>query len=261
MHPGVTHMLALGSSASVRACPRPAAAQPVGEVVMKAERMLVYWGLISKNGRGPYLAGLELDGGTGTSTQLVELDIEGRTALTASGRSYRLQGEPDPAYALAVAKSVWGQYFDLEGSAIEALSPAAAKAMIVWQRNEPLAPAEKAAFAKRHGLPLELEEIAPWDSGAAWENIPDPEDGEDDDLGPVGVVPEVKASLILSIKDSMRQKRLSLSEAACIAGIKPQRLRAIMEQRRVLGVNAEALDRILQAIADWKPEPPVRNDF
>ena len=83
---------------------------------MKSERILISWGLVSENGRGPYLAGLELDGPTRTSTPLVELDLEGKTALTSSGRRYSLQCEPDPAYAVAVARSVWGQYFDLEGS-------------------------------------------------------------------------------------------------------------------------------------------------
>lgn len=235
---------------------------------MKSERTLIYWGLVSENGRGPYLAGLELNGTTRTSTPLVKLDVEAGTALTASGRRYRLQGEPDPDYALKIANMVWGQYFDLTDSIIEALSPAEAKAMIVWRRNKPFddTPEERAAYARQHGIPLDpgTEEIAPWGSGNVWEDlvIPDPKDDEvADDLGPVGVVPEIKASLILSINDSMRQKGLSISEAAWIAGIEPRRLRGIVEDRRVHQVSAEALDRILQAIDEWEPEPPMRNDF
>ena len=235
---------------------------------MKTERILIYWGLVSENNRGPYLAGLELHGPTRTSTPLVELDVEGRTALTSSGRRYRLQGEPDPAYAVAVARSVWGQYFDLEGSVIEALSPAEAQAMIVSNGNAPYddTPEERAVYARQHGIPWDpkaQEVIEPWGSGNVFHDlgIPDPEDGEDDDLGPVGVVPEVKASLLISIKDSMRQKGLSMSEAAWIAGVEPRRLRAIVADRRVHQVSAEELDRILRAIDDWEPEPSMRNDF
>lgn len=228
---------------------------------MKPERILVHWGFVSENGRGPYLSGREDHGGTRTSTPLVELDLEAGTALTASDRPYRLIGKPDPDYALLVARSVWGQYFDLTGSTIEALSPADAKAMVAWRRNEPITPEERAAFAKKTGIPIEPEDITPWGSGDVFRDlgIPDPEEGEDDDMpGYVGVVPEVKSSLILSIRDAMRRKGLTLPEAAWIAGVEPRVFRAVVEDRRVHDVSAEALDRILQSIDDWQP---MRNDF
>lgn len=104
---------------------------------------------------------------------------------------------------------MWGQYFDLTGSVIEALSPAEAKAMVAWRANKPITPEERAAFAKRTGIPIDPEHTRPWGSGNVSHDlgIPDPEDDEDDDMpGYVGVVPEVKASLILSIRDAMRRK-------------------------------------------------------
>ena len=42
---------------------------------MRSERILVRWGLVSKNTRGPYLAGCNLRGGSRTSTPLVHLDL------------------------------------------------------------------------------------------------------------------------------------------------------------------------------------------
>lgn len=236
---------------------------------MKSEQILVQWGLVSENGRGPYLAGREDFGQTRTSTPLLELDLEAGTALTASDRRYRLQGKPDPDYALLVARSVWGDYFDLTGSVIRSLSPAEATTMIRWNGNRLYddTPEERAAYARQHGIPWdpETEEIVPWASGRVWKDlaIPDPEDDEEDDMPgyTVGVVPEVKASLIISIKDSMWRKQLSLTEAAWIAGITPDRLRGIVERRQVHAVSADDLDRVLQAIDDWEPEPPMKNDF
>lgn len=234
---------------------------------MKPQRILVHWGLVAENNRGPYLAGREDHGGTRTSTPLVEL--EAGTALTASGRCYRLQGEPDPHYALAVARSVWGDYFDLTSSVINALTLAEAKAMIVWRGNTPFddTPEEKTAYARKHGIPCDprTEEIVPWGSGSVFHDvgIPDPDDGEDDDMPgfSTGVVPEVKASLIISIIDSMRRKGLSMPEAAWIVGVTPARLRGIVQDRRVYGVSIEVLDKILEAIDQWEPEPPIGNDF
>lgn len=67
-------------------------------------------------------------------------------------------------------------------------------------------------------------------------------------FGGRSVVPEVKADLILSIRDSMRQRGLGVDEAAAIAGIGAACLRAIVEGRRVQNVTAETLDRIFASI-------------
>ena len=229
---------------------------------MKAERILVQWGLVSENGRGPYIAGREDFGQTRTSTPLLELDAEAGTALTASGRRYRLHGQPDPDYALLVARSVWGDYFDLSGSVIESVTLAEAQAMIRWRRNKPITPAEQDEFSKLTGIRPDPDEPHAWGSGNVWEDlgIPDPEEGEDDGMAgyTVGAVPEAKASLILSIKDAMRQKRLSLTEAAWIAGIEPHKLRGILERSRQVQASVETLDSILEAIDEWHP---MRNDF
>lgn len=162
---------------------------------MKSERILVRWGLVSLNGGGPYLAGMESSCETRTSTPLMELDLKAGTALTASGRPYRMQGDPEPGYGLLVAREVWGQFFDLSGSTIEPLSPAEARAMVAWRRNEAITPDEAEGFAERYGIPRDPEDIVPWGSGNVFHDlglpdpdmiIPDPEDGEDaDDLPPM----------------------------------------------------------------------------
>jgi hypothetical protein len=76
--------------------------------VKKTVRTLLRWGLVSENGRGPFLAGMERLTQTRCSTALVALDVENGTALTASGRPYRLCGPCDSQFARSVARSIWG---------------------------------------------------------------------------------------------------------------------------------------------------------
>lgn len=67
--------------------------------------------------------------------------------------------------------------------------------------------------------------------------------------GTLELVPEIKATAILSIRDSMRQRGLSLEEAADLAGLHADELREIVEARQVQHVSVSALDRILEALA------------
>ena len=48
---------------------------------MKSERILISWGLVSENGRGPYLAGLELD------DEIAEDQVRARRRSSERGQS------------------------------------------------------------------------------------------------------------------------------------------------------------------------------
>lgn len=69
------------------------------------------------------------------------------------------------------------------------------------------------------------------------------------------VIPEVKATTILSIRDTLRQRGLTLKVAADLAGVTVGVLRDILSdpfaQR---AVEIETLDRVLEAINN--PRPP-----
>ena len=62
------------------------------------------------------------------------------------------------------------------------------------------------------------------------------------------VINEIKATLALSILDSMRQRGLSVEAAAQAAGVDPERLRALVERRDLKAFSAEDLMDILDAI-------------
>ena len=108
----------------------------------KTERTLVRWGLILVGAEGPILAGEEPGGAEyRTSTPLVELDIEAGTAVTASGRPYRLLGPADPGYALRALHGLWRT-----GSAeIILLTPAEALPFVDLNRPFDRTPEEQAA--------------------------------------------------------------------------------------------------------------------
>jgi len=69
----------------------------------------------------------------------------------------------------------------------------------------------------------------------------------DESFPALGLVPEVKATAILSIRDSMRQRGLSVDEAAVIADVDPEELRGIIEGR-VSHVSLETLGSIMEAL-------------
>jgi hypothetical protein len=97
---------------------------------MKTVCILLRWGLVSFDGRGPHLAGMERLTLTRCSTAIVELEVEKGSALTASGRTYRLCGPCDSEFALTVAKSIWG------GSDIRSLTSQEAVEMIDANGND-----------------------------------------------------------------------------------------------------------------------------
>jgi hypothetical protein len=240
---------------------------------MKPARTLIRYGLVALNGGGPYLAGLQDHGGRRTSTPLVELDLAAGTAVTASGRPYVLQGQPDAAFGLEVALSVWRSYFNMTGADVVALSPEEAVSLMSEKGNAPFTETleERQAIARRYGVRLDEEgdvvgpdwvipdpvegeddeDIRPWGSGNVFRDLglPDPE--EDEPYPVVGIVPEVKATAILSIRDLMRQRGLSMEEAAGIVGMDADRLRAIVDGRKVGGVSLERLGGIVEAVEMW----------
>ena len=74
----------------------------------KSERVLARWAFVLSGDYGPILAGSEPGGADyRTSTPLVAFDPEAGTGITASGRPYRLVGEPDPAYVLEALYALW----------------------------------------------------------------------------------------------------------------------------------------------------------
>lgn len=73
--------------------------------------------------------------------------------------------------------------------------------------------------------------------------------------GALGLVPEIKATAILSIRDSMRQRGLTIDEAAATVSIDPEQMRAIVGARQVHNVSVETLNRIVDALAVWERKP------
>lgn len=111
---------------------------------MKTERILSRWALLMAGDHGPVLAGCEELEIMRTSTPLVEFDVASLTGVTASGRPYRLVGDPEPGYALRAFHSLW------HAGAAEVLvvSPAEAVKLIRENGNAPFrhAPEEQAAL-------------------------------------------------------------------------------------------------------------------
>jgi len=77
-----------------------------------------------------------------------------------------------------------------------------------------------------------------------------------DEFLPLGLMSQVKADLVLSIRDSMRQRGLSVEAAAAATGIPADRLRDILNGRDLRAVTIETLDRIFEAVHQpWPPAP------
>ena len=109
---------------------------------MKSERLLTRWGLIVAGSCGPVLAGADPTGADyRTSTPLVALDLEERTALTASGRPYRLVGVSDPEYALRAFHALW----NAGGVDVRAIEPIEAAALVAGNKRFDRTPEEQAA--------------------------------------------------------------------------------------------------------------------
>lgn len=208
----------------------------------KETRTLIRWGLVSQNNTGPYLAGLQSNLVTRTSTPLVEFDPVEATALTASGRPYVLAGQCDLEYGLAIAKEVWGQYFDVSETTIVALSPDEALALMSGRDNQPLPLEEQRAFGKKYGIPVSLADEV--------EAFPDPSDLMDtDDVVITATVHKAyKADLTLSILESIRQRGLSAEEAVEVTGIDVERMLALIERRNSSAMSANDLKHILDSI-------------
>ena len=129
-HTVATVMKAAGAFASC--APAPKDVPETGGDMMKTERMMSRWGLVMAGESGPVLAGMDPMGADWrTSTPLVELDTDARTALTASGRPYRLVGSPDAAYALMAFRSLW----NAQGVDVRVLDPDEAAVLVA--RNRP----------------------------------------------------------------------------------------------------------------------------
>lgn len=59
------------------------------------------------------------------------------------------------------------------------------------------------------------------------------------------ILSEIKASPTLSIMDSMRQRGLSIEDAAKIADVEPATMRTLLERRELLWFSAQELIEIL----------------
>lgn len=153
----------------------------------KSVRTLIRWGLVYGHGHGPYLAGYSPANGTVVSTPLVKFDPAAGTALTSSGRPYALWDGSDPDYAVAVARHVWSQVFDLTGADIHGLTPDEAVALIRKSGNVLFnyTAEEKAVIAKRYGVTRGMidDDDDGFEPSRSDLIVPDPEDGEDDAPG------------------------------------------------------------------------------
>lgn len=100
---------------------------------MKTERVLSRWGIIMAGDSGPIFAGCEDLEIRRTSTPLVEFDPFTLQGVTASGRPYRLVGEPEPSHALSVFHSLW----DAGDRIVRVVSPAEASVIVRKKGNKP----------------------------------------------------------------------------------------------------------------------------
>lgn len=121
---------------------------------MKNERVLSRWGMLMIGCTGPILAGCEGMEIRRTSTPLVELDPNRMTGVTASGRPYRLVGEPEPQYALMAFHSLW----NADNDEVRVVSLAEAVALIAQMGNRPFvrSPEEQADIDQQR-----LDHLAP----------------------------------------------------------------------------------------------------
>ncbi|MFD2054210.1 hypothetical protein ACFSQT_14235 [Mesorhizobium calcicola] len=208
----------------------------------KSTRTLLHWALVVENGNGPYLAGQESNGRKRTSTPLVGYDPAAGTAVTASGRPYRLAGEADTEYGLAVAREVWSQIFDLTGSDIRTLTVDEAVAMIAANGNELYhRTPEEAALARQYGLaPEDIGTEIPWSEFIDELVIPDPVGDE--------LVLLVKADAVTSIAALIHERCLTIDEAAELVDLEAAVLRGLVEHGRTDGVSIERLDKVYEAL-------------
>lgn len=99
----------------------------------KMERVLSRRGILMAGDSGPVLAGCEDFETHRTSTALVEFDPFRLTGVTASGRPYRLVGEPEPGYALNAFHLLW----DAGDTPVRVVTPAEAVVIIQQEGNKP----------------------------------------------------------------------------------------------------------------------------
>lgn len=99
----------------------------------KSTRDLSRWALLMAGDSGPILAGCEGFSIRRTSTPLVSFDPATGEGVTASGRPYKLHGDPEPGYALSAFHSLW----DAGDVEIKVVSPEEAVAIIKEKGNAP----------------------------------------------------------------------------------------------------------------------------
>lgn len=100
-------------------------ARPVFE---EPEVELFSWHFVQENGGYFRLVGYKSDDQIGRITSpLVEVDMHARSVVTASGRLYRLLGEPDPAAAARIVHAHLNRW----GLAIEHMALAEADELVL----------------------------------------------------------------------------------------------------------------------------------
>lgn len=241
----------------------------------RSVRTLSYWGLVSLNGDGPYLAGYEVGQGTRTSTPLCEFDPVAGTALTSSGRPYRLVGDPLQGYGIATAIDVWSQYFDLSESTIRSLAVEEAVAMIAANGNAPYnrTVEEETALRRQYGIPLSVDDLISQDvtsnldrmTAAALEILdrvpavpPDPGDEMPDDDAPPSaisdiVIPDLVGSEVASdIATLIDDLCLSTERVTELTGLTSKEVFWIVGRGDPLGLSDERLQEVLFALESFE---------
>lgn len=66
----------------------------------------------------------------------------------------------------------------------------------------------------------------------------------------LGLITEMKATTALSIMDTLRQRGLSVEEAADVADIDVERMRDLVERRQFKTFGVDELEEILEALEE-----------
>jgi hypothetical protein len=239
----------------------------------KQRRNLARWALIMAGDKGPVLAGCEPDGAEyRTSTPLVALDPVSGTAMTASGRQYRLLGDPDPRYALEALNALW----NTDGVEVCVVGIDEAVGLVAGNSPFDRSAEEQAAIDAwklpnvagqirllmlRRGLDLErAAEVVGLEPGRLRSLLDGSAEGWTageadrvfDALAARGTADTgqalVRADISASIRRRVRDLGLSVEAAAGIAGLDAEVMRGIVERGETRGLSIERLDRVIEAL-------------
>lgn len=96
---------------------------PAKSVADEPEVTVTRWGLVRHNGIDYRITGIRADDGRGRmSTPVVSYDHAAKTAVTESGRVYRLHGTPDYAMAAGIVYAFAWAHSDVDEVDFETVS-------------------------------------------------------------------------------------------------------------------------------------------